>query len=511
MKIAFRADASLDIGTGHIMRCLTLANGLRKSGAICSFVSRDLPAHLGERIRAEGFSVTLLPPPDHKAPSPPPAHAAWAGVTWQQDALETRAAVGEGLDWLVLDHYAFDARWQKAALPAKARLMVIDDLADRQHICALLLDQNLGRELSSYQSLVPPDCVQLIGPKYALLRPEFAVVRADALNARAKRSLRHLLINMGGVDAQDATSRVLMALPGADLPEETRITVIMGKHAPALGNVRSLAVDMPWATEVLVNVSDMARHMADADLAIGAAGSTTWERCALGLPSILVQIADNQASIMRAMVDAEAALDPGPPDAPDFPVRLRAALSRAQAQLEEISQNAASICDGDGMSRVTALLTKPSPQFRRATIADSRRVWEWRTASDLERTSLSGQVPLFQDHHLWFTHALNDPQRVFRVLSLGEWPCGYLRLDFNTQARARVSTCISPDAQGKGLSAFLLAEAMRLAQHSGLSYLDAEIHATNAASLRCFERAGYARRSSIGSFYTYELALEHHE
>ncbi|MEI4233861.1 UDP-2,4-diacetamido-2,4,6-trideoxy-beta-L-altropyranose hydrolase, partial [Roseovarius sp. D22-M7] len=280
MRIALRADASVEIGTGHVMRCLTLARALRAAGAACRFVTRALPGHMANRIVAAGFDVALLPAPTGPAPTVtdgPPAHAHWAGVAWTQDAAETRAALDtDPPDWLVMDHYAFDARWQAAARPAGTRLIVIDDLGDRSHVCDLLLDQNLGHAAADHDGLVPEGCKRLIGPRYALLRPEFAAARAGALSARAGRGLRHLLVTMGGVDRADATSAVLGALREAPLHEDLRINVIMGSSAPALDRVRAQAEDMPWPTQVAVDVSDMAAAMAAADFAIGAGGGTTW-------------------------------------------------------------------------------------------------------------------------------------------------------------------------------------------------------------------------------------------
>lgn len=358
MNMTFRADASLTIGTGHVMRCLTLARALRAEGATCRFVTRALPGHLAAQIEAAGFGVTLLPAPTGPAPDAHPAHAAWAGVDWATDAAETRAALGYRPDWLVMDHYAFDALWQRAARPAGTKLMVIDDLADRPHDCDLLLDQNLGHAADDYDGLVPEHCICLTGPRYALLRPEFAQARASALADRAGRGLRHLLITMGGVDPLDATSQVLRAVQATDLPEDLRITVVMGSRAPALDHVRALARDMPRPTEIAVDVTDMAARMASADLAIGAAGSTTWERCALGLPTIIVQIADNQAGIARALRDAGAALDPGPLNAPEFAQNLQAALAEAPSRLSMMAARAADICDGTGSSRVTAYIER---------------------------------------------------------------------------------------------------------------------------------------------------------
>jgi UDP-2,4-diacetamido-2,4,6-trideoxy-beta-L-altropyranose hydrolase len=300
--IVFRADASVDIGTGHVMRCLTLAQALRKNGARCSFVTRALPGNLSQRLSDEGFDVTVLPAPSGTPPAGPPAYAAWAGVDWSKDAMETRATFSKDQpDWLVLDHYAFDARWQRVAKPYGTRLMVIDDLADRPHDCDLLLDQNLGQEKANYKGLVPDACTFLMGPQYALLRPDFLEVREQALARRAKQDFRQLLITMGGVDRVDATSVVLGALRDAPLPKDLCITVVMGSTAPALKRVQSLAKRMPWPTEVVVDVTNMAMRMAAADLAISTGGGTTWERLFLQLPSLVMPIADNQVTYLKLL------------------------------------------------------------------------------------------------------------------------------------------------------------------------------------------------------------------
>ena len=322
MKIAFRADASLQMGSGHVMRCLTLADALKAQGADCHFISREHPGHLLEVIRQRGYKANCLVAQVQQAqaaiknivneapgPQQEPAHTAWLGSTWQADAQETAAILATlQPDWLVVDHYALDQRWEEALAPYYRKLLVIDDLADRPHRCDLLLDQNLGRQPQDYAGLVPAHCQLLIGPHFALLRPEFAALRPYSLQRRqAQPALRQLLITMGGVDQPNATGQVLQALKTCALPADCRITVVMGLTAPWLQNVRELAAQMPWPTEVVVNVNDMAQRMADSDLAIGAAGSTSWERCCLGLPTLMVVLAENQQAGAQALEAAHAA------------------------------------------------------------------------------------------------------------------------------------------------------------------------------------------------------------
>lgn len=360
MRFVFRVDSSLQMGSGHVMRCLTLADALAAQGAQCHFISRAHPGSLFELIRQRGFAVTALPaelsPANTQVVSrraKEPVHAPWLGCDWKTDAEQTRAILATVQpDWLVVDHYALDQRWEIALRLYCQKLMVIDDLADRPHQCDLLLDQNLGRQPQDYANLVPAQCKVLAGPQYALLRPEFAALRAYSLQRRQQPALRKLLITMGGVDQSNATGQVLQTLKGCALPQDCRISVVMGLQAPWLQQVGAQAQAMPWPTEVLVNISNMAQRMADSDLAIGAAGSTSWERCCLGLPTLLVVLADNQRFGAQALQEAQAALLIG--DVSDIAMKLPLAInaSASHHRLQEMSTATATTNDGRGVDKV---------------------------------------------------------------------------------------------------------------------------------------------------------------
>lgn len=367
MKVAFRTDASLHMGSGHVMRCLTLADALKAQGADCYFISREHPGHLLEVIRQRGYKenslVAHVAPAQEaiksiveEAPSQQqePAHAAWLGSTWQTDAQETAAILASlQPDWLVVDHYALDQRWEEALAPHYRKLLVIDDLADRLHCCDLLLDQNLGSQPEHYAQWVPAHCQVLTGPHYALLRPDFAALRPYSLQRRqAQPGLRQLLITMGGVDQPNASGQVLQALKTCALPADCRLTVVMGLMAPWLQNVQEMAAKMPWPTEVVVNVNNMAQRMADSDLAIGAAGSTSWERCCLGLPTVMVVQAANQQAGAEALEAARAARLIGVESdiATQLPLAVRELIdSEGQSRMSLASS---AITDGQGVEKI---------------------------------------------------------------------------------------------------------------------------------------------------------------
>jgi len=357
MKVLVRVDASVRIGIGHVMRCLTLAEALRERGAECRFICREHEGHLLEQIRQRGFDAYGLPVCSEERP---PAcheddsnHSTWLGSDWVTDAAQTKVGAGEtAIDWLIVDHYALDARWERLLRPVSRRLMVIDDLADRQHDCDLLLDQNLGRTAPDYKSLVPEHCQILLGPRYALLRPEFAAFRERSLARRGQSKLQHVLISMGGVDMANATGKILKVLVDAPLPKNCLITVVMGPHAPWLEQIRHIAATLPLPIEIKCNVANMAQLMAESDLAIGAAGSTSWERCSQGLPSIIGVVADNQIFIADAL-QAAGASKTFIVDDEMFALRaVIAELANDPQELLRMSRCAANISDGGGAIRV---------------------------------------------------------------------------------------------------------------------------------------------------------------
>lgn len=363
-KVAIRADASLQIGSGHVMRCLTLAAALRHRGAECHFICRDLPGHIGELILERQFTLHMLPPcRDNDEPEARenaaglPSHAHWLGCSWQEDARQS-AEVLKTLqpDWLITDHYAIDAHWHTALSAHYERLMVIDDLADRPHLGDILLDQTFGRSPVDYAKYVPQDCLVLCGSRYALLRPEFASLRAQSLQRRkTSTGIKHLLVTMGGIDKDNVTSQVLDALAGSGLPADCEITIVMGMTAPWLDEVRARAASLPWSTRVRVNVRDMGSIMASADLCIGAAGSTAWERCTLGLPTIMVITAANQTGIAAALHGNGAAICAGFFDARHFVQQVQAGIAHFLASphaLRNASAAAASVTDGTGVETV---------------------------------------------------------------------------------------------------------------------------------------------------------------
>ena len=355
--VAIRVDASAQIGIGHVMRCLTLADALAARGARVRFISRHLPAHLHARIRECGHESVLLP----GAPAgeiDDVAHAGWLEVPQAADALDTRRALSDTRwDALIVDHYAIDIRWERALRGAAARLVVIDDLADRLHDCDVLLDQNVYPDMETrYLGKVPSACELLIGPRFALLRREFREWRTRV--APREGRVRRIMVCFGGVDAADLTSIALAALGSLDA-DGWKVDVVVGASHPRLVETTAACEAAGYACHVQSN--RMAELMARADLGVGAAGSTSWERCAVGLPAICVPTAHNQVAIAAGLRSRGVALsvDSDRPRAAEI-ANAMAALVSCPPQVATMSRAAWNLVDAQGADRVGDCVLGPA-------------------------------------------------------------------------------------------------------------------------------------------------------
>ncbi len=284
MNIVIWTDASITIGTGHLMRCLALADELKRKAANISFVCREKKGHLIELIEEKGYRIHRLP----------------ADIDLEVDRELTQRILEKQLappEWLIIDHYGFDIRWESHLRPFVKKVMVIDDLANRRHDCDLLLDQNYSLNENRYRGLLPDHCIQLLGPKYALLRHEFCEARENLRDHNGE--VKHILVFMGGADPNNETCKVLQSMQMLNRPD-IATEVVIGPLNPYSDEVETLASQIPNTT-CHHSVENMAKLMTAADLSIGGGGATTWERCCVGLPSIVITIADNQIDLTESL------------------------------------------------------------------------------------------------------------------------------------------------------------------------------------------------------------------
>lgn len=353
MRVAVRVDASLQIGTGHFMRTLALANCLAKNSVRVRFVCRDLPSYLAEVAASMGHEVAIMPT-DGRTAVPdggPLAHSHWLRATQASDALQChQALLDANFDWVVVDHYALDSRWESSIRGRGRKILVIDDLADRKHDCDVILDQNLYPNLERrYDQLVPDGCEKLLGPRFALLREEFARVREGV--AQRPNKIGRILVFMGGGDAFNHTGRVLAGIASARI-SRPHVDVVIGKQHPNLEEI--LAFAKLSGFYVHIQTDQMANLMAVADLSVGATGSASWERCCLGLPTIGVPVAANQVPIGEALRDVGAIIMIGASLeslANELASTLET-LSVNTARLADMASVASTLVDGGGCQRV---------------------------------------------------------------------------------------------------------------------------------------------------------------
>ena len=337
--VVFRADASEEIGGGHVMRCLALAAEFPESGW-----------RVGFAVNAEALSVV---------PSLSETIADTLVVSETNEVIDLEERWPDGAALLVVDHYGRGAAFEHKCRPWAGTIMAIDDLADRPHCVDVLVDQTYGREEPDYRPLTGQDCRLLLGAQFALLRPQFRAERGRALAKRAiSAPPRRLLVSLGATDSTGITKLALQAV--AEASPALTVDVVVGTCAPHLSEILQMAASMTPSVSVYRSVGNMASLMADADLSIGACGSTSWERCCLGLPTLAVVTADNQRLIARNLAIAGAIEIVG--DTVELSVdtlatRL-AALRDDVSRRKAMAQAAASICDGNGVHRVVAELTR---------------------------------------------------------------------------------------------------------------------------------------------------------
>jgi UDP-2,4-diacetamido-2,4,6-trideoxy-beta-L-altropyranose hydrolase len=497
MRVLIRADASYAIGSGHIARCLTLATVLRDGGADVAFACRELPGHLLDRLADQGWRTYRLPAEptagevDIEAPLP-----------WQVDidALQARLIAGERFDWIVVDHYGLDHQWQTAARQWAPRIAAIDDLANRRHAVDLLLDQNFSGTPSAYAPWIDAGCRALFGPSFAMIRDEF---KRDPVPIRAQA--RRVLVNFGGFDAVGETWKAMQALAGIDGLE---VDFIAGTGNPEWARMQAMAQGRAdWRLQT--HTEQFADLMAQADLFIGAGGGTSWERAALGLPTISIAVAANQRPNGERMAAVGAHLYLGGREAVSVAL-LRQAICVVlanQGLRQSFAERSRSLVDGLGVKRVAAALAGEFLQLRPATIDDARVLFDGRNTEAVRRWSVQSDIIDWSSHLIWLAATLANPQHQLLVAEALDGPIGVLRYDL-AKTHAEVSLYLFEGRWGLGWGRALLSrgEVFIKAHWPQLRVIDAQVLPGNQALTNLFREAGYEQADC-----RFQRALKDHE
>lgn len=486
MGVLFRVDSSIALGGGHVMRCLALARALKAISVESAFACYEAPGDLNGYIESEGFSVHLLG-----------TGAVQDIAADAEKTISVAHSAGLQLDWLVVDHYALDKAWEWRVRPYVGQILAIDDLANREHDCDLLLDQNYHADMPArYLGLAPSACRFLLGPSYALLREEFLATRR-VLRPR-EGCIKRILVSFGGSDPTNETVKVIEAIRRLDR-RDLVVDIVLGAANPHRAEVKRIAASLPGIS-CHDKTNKMAKFMARADLAIGAGGGTTWERCCLGLPSIVICVAENQEEVSRSLAEAGYHYYLG--------TSGEVSVERIAAALGELINNAPflrflghaglALVDGRGAARVAYAMSPPQIFLRPALAKDSESIWRWRNAEEIRRYAFDNRpIPKLQ-HDRWYEAVLHNPSRLLLIGECEGQAVGVLRYDIQGE-EAKVSVYLAPGMQGRGYGTELLRSGSRWLRehHPTICRVNAEVMPANESSTHAFLKAGYRHYANV--------------
>lgn len=357
--ILFRVDSGHRIGSGHVMRCITIANELRRNFDVTPiFATVAHEGHVISKIEENGHNVHEL----HRSRSriygdheKPPSHAPWLDSSWDYDAAQTRQLIRD-LDPMkvVVDHYALDSEWERSAIQDIEKTFILDDLADRKHHTLELVDHTLRRKSLDYKDLVPKECKLHIGLNYAILRPEFLVARKSKIRGSIDQGVKKVLVSMGGVDTENHTQKVLSALIALPNFSTLEIDVVCGATAKNVEVLEREVCSLYSNVTLSVGVTDMSKRMLQADMAISSIGATTWELFCLGVPTVFLPIAENQVWHSKNISKSQLGKVIGVQD--DLPHEIDQFMKNHKNR-QRISKQTAELVDGNGASRIAGFLT----------------------------------------------------------------------------------------------------------------------------------------------------------
>ena len=344
-KIFIRVDSGVEIGSGHAMRCLSLALTLRKINFELCFISKKTKGNISELLMDKGFRVYYIQNNHPKSKK---------NEIVGSDANQTAKIIikhGTKSPWVLVDHYDLGFKWEKILRKYVNKIIVIDGLT-RKHDSDLLLDQNYNENLKTrYNKLVPRKCIKLLGPKYALLRNEFSDLRKNTVKPR--KNFKKILISFGGSDPTNETEKALSAIKILKNKKYflKEIYVVISNSNKNKARIKQLCNSIPYA-KFYQNIYNIGKLMCKADLAIGAGGSSTWERFCLGLPAIVSIVADNQKETTKALAKKECIINVGLAKNISVKKYVEILENLDIKKLQSISKNSLKIVDGNGSVRV---------------------------------------------------------------------------------------------------------------------------------------------------------------
>lgn len=474
--LLIRADANPQMGNGHVMRCLALAQCWRQSSGRAWFALARPAGPIRERLESAGFEVRELP-------------CASGGA---EDATATAALAREqGAAWVVVDGYQFDAGYQRRIKEAGPGLLVLDDFGHAGHYFAdYVVNPNPGATDADYAGREPGTRL-LLGPRYVLLRQEFLKWRN--WERKAPVTGRKILVSLGGSDPENVTLKVAEALAGL---ADCEITVVVGSNSPHWPRMQTVLSRQAPRIRLVRDTPRMPELMAEADLVVAAGGSTAWEVAFMGLPALLVTLAANQRANVRELVRSGAALELGPMDVVSREEIARAAgvLLADAAVREAMTRAGRALIDGAGSSRVWLHLHESSLVLREVTGEDCRLAWKWANDPGVRSASFFPDPIPWEDHVRWFAAKRAEAGTCYWIAcDRAARPVGQVRFE-NREGATVISVSLGPEHRGRSLGPLVIWLACRrLFRERAVDTVDAWIKPENGASVRAFHKAGFER------------------
>jgi UDP-2,4-diacetamido-2,4,6-trideoxy-beta-L-altropyranose hydrolase len=483
-KILIRADASVEIGTGHVMRCLALAQAWQDAGGEAVFAMAESTPAVDQKLQAQGFEIARVGADPGSAEDAENLVA--LGQRWQPQ-------------WLILDSYRFGRQYQRAVRSFPFKLLLVDDMGGCERYDAdIVLNQNLHAAAEMYSHRAPRTRL-LLGTGYAMLRREF--VAAREWHRKVPTLARKVLVTTGGSDPLNLASRIVQAVELLS-HELLEVRVVVGGSSPHFQSVEACAMRSGKNIRLEVNPGDMSNLMMWADVAVSAAGSTCWEICMLGLSAIVIETAENQRPLavelsrrnIASHLPLESASSEGIAHSLD-------SLIRSKERRAQMSRNGRQLVDGLGAGRVVSAMRAPEINLRRITHDDCHLLWEWANDADVRQASFSPDPIPWETHVAWFAERVRDNQSLIFIAEDREGrPFGQIRFDIRPDGDCEVDVSVAKFMRGRGFASELIARAVQNAfRERRCARVHARVKPANVASLKAFEKADFKRIDDWGS------------
>ena len=476
--LLIRADASLAIGTGHVMRCLALAQAWQDAGGRAVIAMSSATSAVQDRMARENVDIELFE-----------AHDLGTDLS-HLTALANRYEAS----WAAVDGYRFNEAYQRGLKTAGLRVLWVDDLGRPMYYAAdLVLNQNLHARETFYRQR-SENTRLLRGPRYAMLRREFSSYRGQRDFTEPGR---RILVTMGGSDPENATLKVIEAIGTRLEDDDLEVRVAVGGINPFVEVLEKAVLTAGSRIQLWRDVANMPELMMWSDIAVANAGTVSWELCHMAVPTLSIELADNQRPVGEGLERCGAAIFLGNHRAvstEEIAGRIRVLLNDKQMRMN-LSQNARKLVDGRGAERVVRAIKSGDVQLRRADEGDKETLWKWANDAEVRSSSFSdAQIP-WEQHNIWFERKMKDQRaKLFIAINGKGEPVGQIRLDEVRPGEAEIDLSVAKERRGRGYAALLIERASQLAFSSiGLNRLHAFVKPQNSASMRAFEQADFTQ------------------